>query len=64
MRSRLDIEHDHKGFDFLSLEVLLDIRELLRKDEPAPLYVKTGEPKKVKRQRRTKKQMEAARRGK
>ena len=30
MRTRKEIESDHKGFDALALEVLLDIRELLK----------------------------------
>lgn len=54
---------DPRTFDALSLEVLIDIRDLLKKPEPAPLYVK--EPKaepKVKRKRRTKREMAAARR--
>jgi len=29
MRSRTDIENDHKSFEALNLEVLLDIRDLL-----------------------------------
>lgn len=60
MRTRDEINKDPRPFEALSLEVLLDIRDALVK--PAPLYVKeSGKPK---RKRRTKKQMEAARRAK
>ncbi len=31
MRDRTQIEKDYKGYDVLTLEVLLDIRELLNK---------------------------------
>ena len=51
MRSRQEIEKDPRNFDALTLEILLDIRELLRKDIPeevkeeAPLYISDKEPK-------------------
>jgi hypothetical protein len=34
MRKRLEIEQDHHSYEVLSLEVLLDLRELLSKAKP------------------------------
>lgn len=48
MRNRKDIESDHHSYDILSLEVLLDIRDLLNNKGEAPSIVKPkrGRPKK------------------
>ncbi len=44
MRKRTEIEKDPKAFDALTLEILLDIRELLSKQSGKP----RGRPKKIK----------------
>ena len=57
MRTRHEIEKDPKNYEALLLEVLLDLRDLLRKDEPveAPLYISDKEPKPRKKRRTNKK---------
>jgi len=45
MRKRGDIEKDSKKAEYLILEVLLDIRELFKKDG---VKRKRGRPKKIK----------------
>ena len=46
MRTREEILADGKVRELLILEVLLDIREAIKPEPPAPLYVKS--PKKTK----------------
>ena len=49
MRSNLEILSDGSIKDLLILEVLLDIRDLMRpKEEVAPLYVSDKPPRKKK----------------
>ncbi len=53
MRDRLEIIKDGSVKDLLIIEVLLDIRDLLRpKEEVAPLYVSDKPPKKKKVRRK------------
>lgn len=47
MRPRNEIEKDTKPFDRLTLEVLLDVREILNKAPQKP-KAKRGRPKKIK----------------
>ena len=60
MRSRKEIEKDPRNFDALTFEVLLDIRDMLRRDIPeeveekAPLYVSDKEPKPRKKRKKKK----------
>ena len=51
MRKRADIENDHSPFDKLTLEVLLDVRDLLT---PKPVK-KMGRPKGSKNKKKAKK---------
>lgn len=55
MRSRSQIEGDHRGYELLTLEVLLDIRQLLKKEKgrrqketkpPPPTPKPVGRPRK------------------
>lgn len=47
MRKREAIEQDGKRVDLLSLEVLLDIRDLLKKQGKKEAPRKRGRPKKI-----------------
>ncbi len=50
MRSRTEIENDHKSYEALLLEVMLDVREMLAKQGRTAM-LKPSAPRKKKQQK-------------